>query len=87
MPNTQLAATTNVCRSEYELYVWSLSAKDLSDTPRKVQVWAEKLHVYLGQVKLHLTIYMVKQCQTASKSKHSSRAPLNIPRCSPSKVK
>ena len=50
MPNPPLAATTNVCRSEYQLHVWRLSAKDLSDTARKVQVLAEKLHAYLGKV-------------------------------------
>ena len=50
MPITQHAATTNVCRSEYQLHVWSLSANELSDTPRKVQVLAEKLHAYLGKV-------------------------------------
>ena len=50
MPNPQLAATTNVCRSEYQLHVWSLAAKDLSDSPRKVKVLAEKLPTYLGKV-------------------------------------
>ena len=49
-PKTQIAGKTKFIRYENQLHEWSVFAKNLSGTLRKIQILTENLHAYLGKV-------------------------------------